>query len=170
MKPVQLWIAFGTALTLACDTAIGPNESLSGAPDVSVPEFAVVKTPIEETLVLNEPSCAGEILELHIRQQMLVHELVDPDGRTHTHLTFNDKGTTALGLTSGTIYHQVGTTVVTGNFTPTAPEEFTRVNIINLIGEGSAPKLFVEELFHVTVNANGVEVSFYDVSAIRCQT
>ena len=84
-------------------------------------------------------------------------------------MTSNDKGTTALGLTSGTTYHQVGATVVTGNSTPTAPEEFTRVNIINLIARGSAPKLFVEELFHVTVNANGVEVSFYDVSAIRCQ-
>ena len=49
-SPSQLWIAFGTALTLACDTATGPNESLSGAPEVSVPKFAVVRTPIEETL------------------------------------------------------------------------------------------------------------------------
>ena len=169
MKHLHLWLSLGLAMTLACDNAASPTEAASGSDQMGAPELSVVITPIEETVVFNEPNCAGESLELHIRQQRVVHQTVDPNGRTHIHTVINDKGTTALGLTSGLTYHQTGATVETDNFSATAPQMLTRVDVLNLISNGSAPNLLIEALFHVTINANGVEVVFISVTAITCQ-
>jgi hypothetical protein len=169
MKRVHLWLTLGLVMTVACDHATGPTEGPAGAPQVGKPGFSVVITPIEETLILFEPNCAGELLELHIRQQSVVHQTVDADGRIHIHSVINDKGTTAVGLTSGVTYHQTGATTQTVNITDPFPATATLFNALNLISEGSGPNLLVQQLFHLTINATGVETVFINVSAIVCQ-
>jgi hypothetical protein len=169
MQRARYWLPLGIALTVACDSASAPTEMTSTDPQVNPPPPVVLKIPIEETIIVLEPTCAGEILELHIRQQVIAHLTEDAAGGLHVHSVINDKGTTALGLTSGTTYHQVGATTETQNSRGLAPLTITRFNALNLLSEGSAPNLLVQQLFHITVNANSVVTTFMDVSAIVCQ-
>jgi hypothetical protein len=169
MQPVHYWLTLGIALTVACDSATTPSEATLADPQVNPPSYVVLKTPIEETVTVFEPNCAGEMLELHIRQQAILHVIDDAAGGLHVHSVINDKGTTALGLTSGTTYHQVGATTETQNSRGLAPLTITRFNALNLISEGTAPNLLVQQLFHITINANGVVAVFTDVTAIVCQ-
>jgi hypothetical protein len=168
MLRARYWLPLGIALTLACDSA-DLTEMTSPDPQVTTPSLTVIKTPIEETVIVLEPTCAGELLELHIQQQVIAHVTEDAAGGLHVHSVINDKGTTALGLTSGTTYHQVGATTETQNSSGIAPLTITRFNALNLVSEGSAPNLLVQQLFHITVNANGVVTVFMDVSSIVCQ-
>jgi len=169
MKRVHLWLTLAVVMTVACEDPTGPAEEPSGAPQVGTPSFTVVITPFDQTLILFEPNCAGEQLEVHFRQQLVVHQTVDADGRLHIHSVINDRGTSAVGLTSGVTYHQVGATTQTVNITEPFPATVTRFNALNLISDGSGPNLLIQQLFHITINANGVETVFINVSAIVCQ-
>jgi hypothetical protein len=169
MLRARYCLSFGIAFTVACDSAALPTEGASADPHVNPPSLAVLKTPIEETLIVLEPTCAGELLELHIRQQVVAHVTEDAAGGLHVHSVINDKGTTAVGLTSGTTYHQLGATTETQNSRGFTPLTITRTNALKLVSEGSAPNLLVQQLFHITFNANGEVTVFNDVSAIVCQ-
>jgi hypothetical protein len=170
MRSPHLWLIVSVALVTACDQATGLDESnvtravQVGAPSASV----VVKTPIEETFTAFD-SCAGELLEFHIREQLVVHERVDASGGIHFHLVINDKGSTAVGLSSGVTWHQVGATRETDNIRGEAPVAVSFVNVFNLISNGSAPNLLIHQLFHITINANGVVTALVDRSRIECK-
>jgi hypothetical protein len=73
MQRARYWLPLGIALTVACDSAVPPTDVTSADPQANPPSFAVLKTPIEETVIVLEPTCAGELLELHIRQQAIAH-------------------------------------------------------------------------------------------------
>lgn len=99
----------------------------------------------------------------------MVHESVDARGGIHFHSVINDKGTTAVGLSSGITWHQVGATKETENIRGEAPIAVSFVNVLNLISNGSAPNLRIHELFHITINANGVVTALVDRSRIECE-
>lgn len=168
MRPTRPWLTLGALLALACDTADSPTP-LTG-PDVpaAMPDLLVVKVPIEETITVSEPNCAGEMLELHIRQQVVTQGGFDSNGGSHFHSVINDKGTTAVGLSSGTQYHQTGATTETDVAIGVPPLIVTVHNSLNLISEGSAPNLQVNQLFHVTINPDGDATTFTDVTSIVC--
>jgi hypothetical protein len=132
-----------------------------GSPNVTAPatpneiDGTVVKTPIEETVTQFE-ACAGEVVEFHLREQVVFHESVDAQGKVHIHVIVNDKGTTAVGLTSGATFHQVGATLETDKFVASLPTTISFVNVLHLIGEGSVPDVRIHETFHLTINAKGV--------------
>ena len=73
---------------------------------------AVEKAPVEliDTAFVPCAGVGGESVELRIREQVVTHETADAQGRTHFHFIVNDKGTTGVGLSSGTRYRQVGAT------------------------------------------------------------
>jgi hypothetical protein len=129
---------------------------------------SVVKIPIEETFTAFQ-ECAGEELEFHIREQLVVHESVDAQGKIHFHSVINDKGTTALGLTSGAQYHQVGATRETDKVVESFPVIISFVNVFNIIGDGSAPNLTIHETFHLTINASGVVIVERETQRIECK-
>ena len=109
------------------------------------------------------------MLEFHLREQLVVHESVDARGGIHFHFVINDKGSTAVGLSSGTTWHQVGATRQTENIRGDAPITVSFVNAFNLISNGSAPNLLIHQLFHITINANGVVTALVDRSRIECE-
>jgi hypothetical protein len=170
MRCLHLWLTVSAVLVAACDQATGPDESdVTGAAQVGAPSASVVvKTPIEETFTAFN-DCAGELLEFHIREQLVVHETVDASGGIHFHFVINDKGSTAVGLSSGVTWHQVGATRETDNIRGEAPITVTFVNVFNLISNGSAPNLLIHELFHITINANGVVTALLERSRIECE-
>lgn len=162
MSRTPAWLALATAVTMACDRATTPTEP--------GPALSAHKTVFDTTVTVFEPNCAGEMLELHLREQAVARVSVDAAGGLHTHVVINDKGTTALGLTSGTIYHQTGASTETqNNSSDGAPLTITRTNFLLLVSEGAGPNLLVQQLFHVTVDANGAVPVFRDVAAVVCQ-
>ena len=95
-------------LAVACDDAsrTTASEPLDETP--VAPGFTTVKLPYEETLTLVEPLCAAEPLEVHFREQTVLHGSFDGGGGSHFHSVIIDRGTTAVGLVSGTRYHLTG--------------------------------------------------------------
>lgn len=169
MRRLPLWLTVTALVAMACDQATGPAESaMTDEPQVGPPSALIIKTPIELTFTVFD-ACAGEDLEFHLREQLVIAERVDARGGIHLHFVINDKGTTAVGQTSGITWHQVGATRDAQNFRGSAPVAVSFVNILNLIGNGSAPNLRIHEVFHVTVNANGTMTSLVDRSRIECR-
>lgn len=73
-------------------------------------------------------------------------ESVDAQGRLYIHTIINDKGSTAVGQTSGTTYHQVGATKDNDiAIVESLPRVVSFVNVLDLIGHGSAPNLAISE-------------------------
>jgi hypothetical protein len=169
MRRLCVWLGVSTLFATACDQATGPaGFAAMDSPEGGAPSASAVKTPIEETFTAFNP-CAGEVLEFHIREQLVVHEKVDAKGGIHFHFVINDKGSTAVGLTSGLTWHQVGATRDAENIREPAPVTVSFVNVLNLIGHGSAPNLLIHEQFHITINANGTVTSLVERSKIRCK-
>jgi hypothetical protein len=165
--PLLFMGALGACVLLAACTGDGSP----AAPEAAAPGelFAsVVKAPIEETFIQFEP-CAGEDLEVHLREQIVEHESVDAQGKTHVFSVINDKGTTAVGLTSGATYHQVGATREMDKIVESLPVTVSFVNVLNLIGEGSATNVKLYEAFHLTINAEGVVTVERETQRIECK-
>lgn len=147
------------------------DESPAG-PESAGPDgiFAsVVNTPVVGTEVRFE-ECLGEEIRVDYREQLVEHELVDAQGRLHIHTIINDKGSTAVGLTSGTTYHQVGATKENDIIiVEPLPRVASFVNVLNLIGQGSARDLAIYESFHLTINATGVVTVDRETQRITCK-
>lgn len=130
---------------------------------------SVVNTPVVGTEVRFE-ECLGEEIRVEYREQLVEHESVDAQGRTHIHMNINDKGSTAVGLTSGATYRQVGTTRENDLIIDPAslPRVFSFVNVLDLIGRGTGTNLTIHEVFHLTINASGVITADRETVRITC--
>jgi hypothetical protein len=168
MRPHRSWLTLGALLAIACDTADTPTQLMAPDLPAAVPELSTVKVPFDTTVTVLEPVCAGEVLELHLRQQLVTHGVIDANGGSHFHLVINDKGTTAVGLSSGTRYHETGATTETDEAIGVPPLIVTVHNSLNLISEGAAPNLQVNQLFHITINPAGDATGFTNVNSIIC--
>ena len=74
------------------------------------------------------------------------------------------RGSGADTLTpAGRVWNQTGATVnhINIDLTEDDVDNQTIVNTLNLIGPGSTPNIKVQEVFHVTVNAQGVITSLF---------
>jgi hypothetical protein len=132
---------------------------------------AVVKAPVEliDTTFVPCAGEAGEEVEIDVREQVVTRESVDAQGRTHVLFIVNDKGTTGVGLTSGTTYRQIGATRSTDLLVGDSEVIASFVNVLNLIAQGSSPNLTILETFHATINANGVTTVERETQRIECR-
>ena len=107
----------------------------------------------DDILVIN--GCNREAVQLHLRQLFTLHE-VSVDGKFfHGHLTFNDRGTRDVGLSTGLVYHQTGAEQeffhLNGEVNQTRRVEVT----LNLIGQGQEPNYVVHEILRLLVSPTG---------------
>jgi hypothetical protein len=142
------------ALISACADSGAPVAPTELRPSTSTAAITT-KTEIDE-VVLQFVPCANEVLRFRIRQQLVEHTTIDPNGTLHEHFVINDKGTKAEGTVTGRVWNQTGATTNHLNVSPSVTGNRTFVNSLNLIGRGSAPDLRVQEVFHITVNRRGV--------------
>ena len=106
---------FSLSAVCGCLFLLGGCSGDGTAPSAGAPGglvAAVEKAPVEliDTAFVPCAGGEGELVELQIREQAVTHESVDAQGRIHFHFIVNDKGTTGVGLSSGTRYRQVGAT------------------------------------------------------------
>ena len=161
------------ALSGACDRATAPVDTPAG-PSAGPPGGLLAtasKAPIEliDTAFVPCAGEAGEEVELQSREQVVTHESADAQGRIHVHFVVNDKGTTGVGLTSGTSYHQVGATRENDQVVGASPVDVSFGNVLNLVAQGSAPNLSIHETFHLTINAAGVTTVERETQRIECR-
>jgi hypothetical protein len=162
----RLVVGFATAALLsACADA--PTAPADNQPSLSA-TATTTKTNINLVdFVFN--ACVGELLEVHVREQLVEHTTVDSKGTLHTHFVINDKGTRAIGTVTGRVWNQVGATkdhlnidlALTGN------ETFTES--FNLIGRGRAPNQVMQTTNHITVNQNGVITVQFEKLRFKCK-
>lgn len=91
-----------------------------------------------------------------------------PSGNVEVGFHFNPQGVTGVGLTSGATYHATGETLGTTTIRAGGGTSDSFVNNFKIIGEGKAQNFLETDVFHVTVNANGVVTATVDKSMIRC--
>ena len=83
--------------------------------------------------------------------------------------TANDHSLSGVGLTSGIKYHEVGATVQVFNVKGTGQEEGTLTFTLDFIGQGPGNNVIIKEVFHYTINANGVTTVFFDKFTQECK-
>jgi hypothetical protein len=144
------------AILTACrqaDTPLGPSDAPPVAVNPAVTHFRDRQLFTNDLVVTNP--CSGENVLLHLRQQFTIQEVSVEGKFFHGHFTFNDRGTTGEGLTSGAVYRQTG-----------AEQDFLhlkgavaaarRIEItLNPIGQGKAPNFLGHEIFHLIVSPTG---------------
>ena len=147
-----LFIAFAVAATttFAQSTTVTTNET--------VPLSGSVANP-----------CNGDVVTLQGNIHVTNHMTTDASGGTHlkTHLNFQDVSGT--GSPSGLNYNVRTTTNETVNDNDGPQSEATIISTVKLISQGSALNSFLQTVFHVTVNANGVTTTTVDETKIECR-
>lgn len=159
--------AAAVAVLSGCDDTRPPT-----AP-ADAPSFrattVTTKENFDTTIVAFEP-CAGEDVAFHLREQRVRHTTFDANGVIHDQEVTNDKGTRAVGLVTGRVWNQTGATVnhINIDLTEDDVNNQTITNTLNLIGPGATPNIKLHEVFHVTVNAQGIIRSLFDKMRTSC--
>ncbi len=124
----------------------------------------------EESGVFPVPrGCTGEPVQWTIRQEMHLHETIDANGGFHGSSQFHDQGSYGIGLVTGAMYRLAET--VNESFNMQAdqlPTNDTAIFHRRFISQGSLNNFRVLNIFHYTIDANGVMTSFKETSERVC--
>jgi len=150
---------------LALSLSLAGAMVLFFAGSISAGVIANVAVPFEQVI---EIPCAGESVLLTGFLHILVTETADANGSLHTTTHFQPMGAVGTGLTTGDVYHATGITRDEANGLE-VPFETTFVNNFRIIGPGTGNNFLVHEVFHVTINANGVITVLADHLSVDCK-
>ena len=155
--PLMLIAAALLGACAGADTPTAPSEA--HAPDAAVTHNHLREVVIEDQTMTNV--CNGEDVLLHIEQLFILREATVEGKFFHGHLTFLDRGTRGVGLTSGAVYRQTG---AEQDFLHISGEVGSqeRVHVtINLISQGSLPNIVFTEVFRVKLGPGGeIQLNF----------
>ena len=116
---------------------------------------ATLTTKVTQTLAsIRFYPCAGEYIELFGDYQTLFHVTFDPTGGTHVLSQHNSKGVSGVGLQSGTRFRAAEGERRSTNIFDAPGFETTYIDRFRLIGEGTAPNLWVSVTTHATYAPN----------------
>jgi hypothetical protein len=118
-------------------------------------------------VVLAPEEACGEAIHLNGTLLAQFSTTESSGGNIEVGFHFNPQGITGVGLTSGATYHATGVTLGTTTIRAGGISD-TFVNSFKIIGEGSAQNFLETDVFHLTMNANGVVTATVDRSTIRC--
>jgi hypothetical protein len=118
-------------------------------------------------VVLAPEEACGEAIHLNGTLLAQFSTTESSGGNIEVGFHFNPQGVTGVGLTSGATYHATGVTRETTTIRAGGISD-TFVNSFKIIGEGSAQNFLETDVFHLTMNANGVVTAIVDRSTIRC--
>jgi hypothetical protein len=165
-----------TRLSLLCLAAGGlaacaGAEPPTGPSPVPAVTAATVHTRIrqvvdEEQIVTNP--CNGEQVRLHVRQLFVLHEVTIEGKAFHGHLTFLDRGTRGVGLSTGAVYHQVGAEQDFLHQSDVGVQERIH-NTLSLISRGSVPNFQITEVFRIKVTPSGAVTLQFDKLRQECR-
>ena len=111
---------------------------------------------------------AGEDVLLTGVLHILITGTLDASGSLHTTTHFQPMGVSGVGLTTGDVYRATGLTRDQANGLE-VPFEETFVNNFRIIGPGKGNNLLVQEIAHVTFDANGELTVLFDFVSEGCR-
>jgi hypothetical protein len=91
----------------------------------------------------------------------------DDNGGFHLKRHWNPQGVSGVGRETGDLYQGTGVTQFQRN--ATVGEEYTFVNVLNIIGQGSGNNSLLHETEHWTINANGELTTWVENYSSECQ-
>ena len=114
-------------------------------------------------------TCNGDVVTFQGNIHITNHMTTDASGGTHlkTHVNFQDVSGT--GAPSGLSYNVRTTTNETVNDNDGPQSEATIISTVKLITQGPEQNSFLQVVFHITVNANGVTTTTVDETKIECR-
>jgi hypothetical protein len=118
-------------------------------------------------VVLNE--CTGEEVQFHFDQLFITQDLEIVGRAFHSHIVSIDRGSTGIGLTTGTHYRQVGSQGGTFFISAKIDEVQTFVTRGNVIAEGPAADFRNHSTFHITVGPTGKLVVEFQKARFTCR-
>jgi hypothetical protein len=139
----------------------------SGLLSVASASATAVTQQIPFDFVLAPEEACGEAIHLNGTLLAEFSSTESSGGNIEVGFHFNPQGITGVGLTSGATYHATGVTLGTTTIRAGGISD-TFVNSFKIIGEGSAQNFLETDVFHLTMNANGVVTAIVDRSTIRC--
>lgn len=122
-----------------------------------------VQVPID--VIFSNP-CGGEDIQFVGTEHQQLHITINGNS-ANVRQRVNDQSVTGVGLTTGTKYNRTGMTK--DNFTVHVGEQETFVNSFKVIGQGPDNNLLVQEVFHITINANGEVTVLFDKFTAVCK-
>jgi hypothetical protein len=139
------------ALTLVLVCSLVPAAALASSPPTIIRQDVTGATVV----------CNGETLTVTSGTfKIVAHEIGTPSGAYHLIVEGNAQGVNALAPT-GASYQIPGGFWIEVNATPGATTN-TETDVLNVIGQGSAPNFTVRGIVHTTVDANGNVTAFVD--------
>ncbi len=113
--------------------------------------------PVEFTFLATDFPCLTE--DVHFTGTLPTQTQTTTDAKGGLHLKFQQiANLSAVGVTTLDTYHTQGPVVfVEYDFDGTAPREVFFHNLIQCVGPGQDGKFLLRLLFHLVVNANGVQ-------------
>jgi hypothetical protein len=111
---------------------------------------------------------AGEDVLLTGFIHVLITGTLDASGSLHTTTHFQPMGVSGVGLTTGDVYRATGLTRDQANGLD-VPFEETFVNNFRIIGPGKGNNLLIQEIAHVTFDANGQLTVLFDFVSEGCR-
>jgi hypothetical protein len=110
---------------------------------------------------------AGELVTLSGNLHILLRYTESAGGGIHAASHFQPQGVSGIGETTGDTYHATG--VTQDQFNATVGVEETFVNNFRIIGQGPGNNYLVQEVFHITFNANGSITASFDKFSVDCR-
>jgi hypothetical protein len=139
------------ALTLVLACSIVAASALASSP------ATIVRQDVAGTTVV----CNGGTLAVTSGTfQLVIQETAAPSGGYHLIVEGNAQGVKALA-SDGATYQIPGGFWIELNATPGATIS-TETDVLNVVGQGSAPNFAVRAIVHTTVDANGNVTAFVD--------
>jgi hypothetical protein len=110
--------------------------------------------PLDTTIFLPCAAGSGELVAVTGDVHAVFSVTHDGDGGVHIHTQFNNAGVRGIGLLTGDKYQVTGGNRFESNSTG-GMSESTFTNSLIMTGPGSNNNLYIHEVVHVTINANG---------------
>jgi hypothetical protein len=145
--------------------------SLSSFADPAVVSSGSFSVPFAQTFWVE---CANGGLGEEVSLDGLMHfryvETVNGNRYTYTE-NVNPQGLTGTGQVTGDVYRANGKTSFSysGDLADDAPEQFTYVNRVHLVGPRTGNDLFFKFTEHMTVNPSGEVIVEFQLEGFTCR-
>lgn len=112
--------------------------------------------------------CTGEPVVVTDTLQVLLHETVDASGALHITDLMGTSDVSGVAVPSGTSYTGHASTLQKLNLSATAASDVTVEGTFTLVSQGSAQNFRVDQITHLTANANGTLTATVDRTTATC--
>jgi hypothetical protein len=159
------------ATVIAIVLLIVPSPALGQATtSTTVTTISVADNPPAPDVLAAAEACIGEPLTLvNGTIHIVTHQTDNGSGGMNMTMIFTTQDVFAVGQITGTVYRGPGEFMTKLNTSGPPPLEFSSLFRIPFIGTGGANSFVLDDLFHITIDANGDITALVNSSSVVCR-